>query len=283
MEFKLMHPAQEQDLSKMMIQFNNEQLKKEISEAVKKYQGIVYSEDKIAEAKADRAALNKFKDALEDRRKAIKREYMKPYEAFEAQIKELVALVDQPIALIDGQIKEFEEKQKQLKWEEISDFYAEVADKYKLRELVPLHTIWNGRWLNTTYKMKDIKTEIEETFKKVTNDLAVIKELKTEFELQVQDRYLQDLDLSSALKENTKLLEAKQKKEAYEASIRQKAVQAPPAEQNVIDVEYKPVAQEAEPVQQIDLRFWLTNSQKKLLKQFCLDNGIKYAAAPKSQ
>ena len=283
MEFKLMNPAQEQDLSKMMIQFNNEQLKKEISETVKKYQCIVYSEDKIAEAKADRAALNKFKDALEDRRKAIKREYMKPYEAFEAQIKELVALIDQPIALIDSQIKEFEEEQKQLKREEISDFYAEVADKYKLRDLVPLRTIWNDRWLNTTYKMKDIKTEIEETFKKVTNDLAVIKELKTEFELQVQDRYLQDLDLSSALKENTRLLEAKQKKEAYEASIRQKTVQAPPAEQKVIDVEYKPVAQEAEPVQQIDLRFWLTNSQKKLLKQFCLDNGIKYAAVPKSQ
>jgi hypothetical protein len=283
LEFKLMNPAQEQDLSKMMIQFNNEQLKKEISEAVKKYQGITYGEDKIAEAKADRAALNKFKEALEDRRKAVKKEYLKPYEAFEAQVKELVAFVDQPIAMIDSQIKEYEEGAKQLKREEISDYYVAVADKHKLRDLLPLRIIWNERWLNTTYKMKDIKAEIAATFEKVVNDLAVIKELKTEFELQVQDRYLQDLNLSAALKENTRLIEAKQRKEAYEASIKQGEAPAPPpaAQQTIIDVECKPVEQETELKQQIDLRFWLTTSQKQKLKQFCLDNGIRYAAVPK--
>ena len=37
---------------------------------------------------------------------------MKPYEEFEAKIKELSAIVNEPIALIDSQLKEYEMQKK---------------------------------------------------------------------------------------------------------------------------------------------------------------------------
>lgn len=64
------------------ITFNFDELKAEIGEALEKYKGLVYTDATIKDAKSDRAALNKFKDALETKRKEIKKRSMIPYEAF---------------------------------------------------------------------------------------------------------------------------------------------------------------------------------------------------------
>ena len=54
------------------ILFNYEELKAELTEKVQHYETLVYTDDQIKEAKADRAALNKLKKALSDER--IRRE-----------------------------------------------------------------------------------------------------------------------------------------------------------------------------------------------------------------
>ena len=64
------------------ITFNFDELKQEIGASLEKYKGLVYTDATIKDAKADRAALNKFRDALETKRKEIKKRSMIPYEAF---------------------------------------------------------------------------------------------------------------------------------------------------------------------------------------------------------
>ena len=54
------------------IVWNFDELKTELAEKVREYEITIYSEDQIKEAKADRAALNKLKKALNDER--IRRE-----------------------------------------------------------------------------------------------------------------------------------------------------------------------------------------------------------------
>lgn len=275
MEFKLMNPAKETDLSKMLIEFNNNELKKDIAQAVKKYEGITYTDDNIAEAKADRATLNKFKDALENKRKEIKKAYLVPYEKFEQQIKELVALVDKPILAIDTQVKEYENGLREQKKADIGAFYK--TNIHSLNELLPLEKLWNDRWLNVTYKMSDIEKEITETIAKVQDDLAVIINLGSEFEFQIRDVYLKTLDLSTALKEKTRLEEQKARLEAYEkAKEAQNNVASGP--RVVIDVpeeEIKTVPPEEEKLEVIDFRVYVTKTQKAALRQFFIDNKIK--------
>lgn len=83
------------------ITFNYEELKEEIAGKVSHYETLVYTDDQIKEAKADRADLNKFKKALNDERIRREREYMQPFQDFKDKIDEIIAIIDKPIMLID--------------------------------------------------------------------------------------------------------------------------------------------------------------------------------------
>ena len=95
-----------------VIKFNFDELKQEITDKVAMYNNLVYTEEQVKEAKTDRASLNKFVKALSDERIKIKKQCLQPYEEFEKRINELSAIVNEPISLIDKQVKEFEEKKK---------------------------------------------------------------------------------------------------------------------------------------------------------------------------
>ena len=107
MEFKLINPTSENGFIQA-IEFNFDELKTELSARLEKYENLTYTEDAIKTAKEDRSNLNKFKEAIDKRRKEIKKLCLKPYEEFEKRIKELVFLVDKPVMAIDTQIKNFE-------------------------------------------------------------------------------------------------------------------------------------------------------------------------------
>lgn len=106
-----------------VIEFNFEELKGEITAKAALYKNMVYTDETIKEAKADKATLNKFVMALEDKRKEVKKECLQPYETFEKQIKELVAIVNEPVELIDSQVKTYEEKLKAEKLEQIKAYW----------------------------------------------------------------------------------------------------------------------------------------------------------------
>lgn len=55
------------------INFNFEELKNEITTKSELYKNMVYTDDTIKTAKEDRASLNKFIKALEDKRKEVKK------------------------------------------------------------------------------------------------------------------------------------------------------------------------------------------------------------------
>lgn len=75
------------------ILFNYEELKAELTEKVQHYETLVYTDDQIKEAKADRATLNKLKKALSDERIRREREYMQPFNEFKSRINEILALL----------------------------------------------------------------------------------------------------------------------------------------------------------------------------------------------
>ena len=68
---------------------NFEEIKSYLAEQLASYRNLVYTEDNLKLAKADKAKLNKLKKALDERRKEIKKIYMEPYLILEGQIKEL--------------------------------------------------------------------------------------------------------------------------------------------------------------------------------------------------
>ena len=204
MEFKLINPASENGFIQA-IEFNFDELKTELSTRLEKYNNLTYTEETIKQAKDDRAGLNKLKEAIETRRKEIKNLCLKPYNDFEAKVKELTGLIDQPILAIDSQIKNFDNQRIEAKRVDITDFFnSAIGD---LKEILPLEKIFNPKWLNATYKMTNIQKEIVETIGKVNGNLSVIGDLKLNpnLALQVKDKYLQTLDFGLAMAEKTRL------------------------------------------------------------------------------
>lgn len=218
------------------ILFNFDELKKELETGLEKYQGLVVTEDGIKDAKSDRAKLNALYKAIDDKRKEIKKECMKPYDAFEKKTKVLLEMIGSTSGAIDSQIKAFDEMRREDKQKEIETFFVESVGE--LKDLLPFNRIYSAQWLNTTYSMKDIKTEITKVITKVTADLAVIDGLEGEFCVQCKDHYLRTLDLSGALAESKRLEENKKRLEEYEAKKKE--------EREAADLERRQNAQLAE-------------------------------------
>ena len=190
------------------IKFNYDELKAALVANLEKYKNLVYTAENVKEAKDDRATLNALKKSMNDEKIRIKKEFNKPYDDFETKIKELIELVDQPASEIDKQVKAFEEVEKVKKREVIDNIYAENIGEYA--KLIPLTKIYDSRWENKTYKETDITKEIQDVVKKADNDIKVIEDLQSEFEVTVKNYYFETLDLGQALVKNNELMKQKE-------------------------------------------------------------------------
>lgn len=267
-----------------VIEYNHEELKAELSKQLEKYNNIVVTEDCVKEFKADKANLNRLKTALEDKRKEIKKQCLQPYENFEKNIKELVALIEKPIQLIDSQLKEIDSKKKEQKINEIEKIYHENIGRFE--ELVPFEKIYNCKWLNSTYKLENIALEIQKIQSDLESGLQIIEGLDTDFKQEIKDKFFETLDISQALQENARLKELREKQKAIEIQKDKQELLAEKAEQKQIEqqkaeqtqIEQQQVVQEVkqEDLQILDFRVWVTPEQKRLLKDFLIKNNIKY-------
>ena len=202
MEFRLINPTEDGFLRR--IQWNKEELEAAVRAKIAGYENVVYTEENIKAAKNDRAELNKLIKAIEERRK--------PYAVFEAELKEITALINEPVALIDQQVKAFEEKQKEEKKAAIKATYDEnIGD---LAEVLPFEKIFDSRYLNQTYKLATAQKEIVNRIDTVKTDLETIDSLDSKYKLNAKDVYIKTLDLSKALAENKRLADLEEKLEA---------------------------------------------------------------------
>ena len=83
------------------VEFNFDELKEALLQKVSVYEQMVYTDEQISAAKADRANLNRLKKALNDERIKREREYMEPFSAFKAQVNEIISIIDRPVMVID--------------------------------------------------------------------------------------------------------------------------------------------------------------------------------------
>ena len=234
MEFEMRTDLQK--MSPKVIEYNYGELKEQLSKNLAKYNNLIVEEDGIKEAKADRAALNKLKETIENKRKEVKKQFLKPYENFETSVKEIVGMIQEPIQAIDEQIKVFEELKREKKRQTIKRYYLEIIGEFK--ELIPIEKVWNSKWLNATYRLDDIEKELKEVVLDVENSLQSIEELNTEFKEQVKDKFFQTLSIQKALQENTRLKEqARKQKELEQKQAERKKAEAELAIQRKAELE----------------------------------------------
>lgn len=257
------------------ISFNFEEIKSELAGKLQVYQNMVVTESGIREAKADRANLNKFKSALADSRKAVKAQWNQPLSDFEGKMKELERMVDEPIGAIDRQVKAYDEAKKQDKRQQIERFFeGAVGD---LEEVLPLSKIWNDRWLNATYPMKDIEKEIVERIRKTHSDIGIIVAMQLPCCDQMLSTYLETLDMSRAMEEKHKYEQAqKAKAQAKQAEPAPSSPAEQPVAEAVVNTPQEAAGEAIPELRVLDFRVWVTPEQMQALKAFLVQNHIRY-------
>lgn len=266
MEFKIttfQRPAE--------ITFNYEELERELAAKTQEYASIVYSEDQMKEAKADRALLRKLKDAIDSERKRVKTEYMEPFTDFENKTKRLMALIDEPINAIDGQVKAQEEKKKAEKKSAIESFFNGLENR---PEWLDFDRIFDEKWLNVTVSMPVIHDTITTRIRLIRQDLNTLSTMPFAFE--ATEAYKTSLDLNSAIAEGQRL-EAiqKAKEEAQRKAEEEKAAAEQPKEEPKVEEPVSvPQAQVEEKKGTYALAFQIEPSKLPMVKQFFRENGI---------
>lgn len=210
MEIRLVNPTEDGFLQR--IDWNKAELEENVRSIVAAYQGLVYTEDTVSDAKNDRATLRKLLNEIEDRRKLVKKKCMEPYEVFESDLKDVTALIKEQISIIDGQVKEYENSVKEEKKARLQDVYAEAIGE--LAEVLPFERVFEAQYLNVSFKESKAATEIREKVQRVKSDLAAIDALDSKYKLNAKDVYVRTLDMSKAMAENARLIKFEEQMEA---------------------------------------------------------------------
>ena len=262
-----------------VIGFNFEELKAELTARLDYYNSLVVTEDTIKEGKAERAKLSKLREAVEAKRKEVKRDYMAPYTDFERKVKELVAIIDAPIAAIDGQLKAFDDLRREEKRAEIQETYAAIVPA-EMQTIIPLERIFDPKWLIATVKTKAVEAELTAMVQQTEDDLQVLDMVEPEFAAAVRARYMETLSIGTALRYKQTLVAAseaaKRRAEAMAAPVEAPAQMPEPAQEAPAAPAEPELAEEPVKLYRLRLEFRLTQDQATTLKHFLEANNIDY-------
>lgn len=176
---------------------NFEEVEAYIKERLKEYDGAIFTEESKGYAKKELAKLRAEKKELNDNLRDAKKKYMAPWDTFEPKVKELINLFDEPITLIDGQVKAFEEDRISQKKALIEAIYAELVGD--LSDVIPLARIYNPKWENATVKEKAIREEVVAQATAARVALDTIRGMRSDAESKALEVYKQTLSLPEAI------------------------------------------------------------------------------------
>ncbi len=298
MELKIYSPQDAGFVQK--IEWNFDELKAEITAASQEYATSVYTDDAMKKAKADRAKLRKFADAMTGKRTDIRKQLLKPDELFGEQIKELTGIIEKAITNIDDQVKGYEERLRKEKTDKVREFYDENIND--LERYLPFEAVFKPQYANSSTTMKSIKEEILELIQRVAEGIAILNEVDSPYAGEMKEVFLRTYNIGDAMAERNRLEIAEQKRKEYAAEQERRKAEREAAVKKQASAVINagrttaagsPVNQEAhasklkesevEQTYTLDFRVEATKEQLDKLKLFLVENHIKFGQVPKGE
>ncbi len=251
----------ENELGKLAI--NYDQLKKQLDRSLKIYDTFEVTEDNIPISKTERANLNKLVKVIDDKRKELKKEFLKPYELVEKQCNELKGMIDGVVGKIDTGIKSFENKVKEEKYNEIKKYY----DSFDW-QLVPFGELFEDRYLNSGVKTSEWQKSVSDKIMAINQDLSLVNNFDVEDRELLKAYYLDTLNLALA-------------KEKYDRNMASRArfveskVETPQVVEPV-KVEEPIIPKADEPLYELKFKVTVTETQLNKLNDFLEYNNIEF-------
>jgi len=227
-----------------------------VQAAMDPFQHINVTSGTVGDAKLTRAELNKLADAIDEKRKEIKRAYLAPLDAFETKVKDLIQPIRLASSSIDTQVKDFETQEKESKRIDIQAYYQSKncpAD---------LNKIWKASWLNATVSEKQWKADVDAIVDKITTDLALLQLSGLDDQTLLSNLYLETLDAKIAL-------------QRYEQLTMPKVEPAKPIIAKPEPI-FEPIEKAEEPLSVFNFQFFTTKTKMNDLLRWCDANKVSW-------
>ncbi len=259
------------EYSPASITANFDALEARVRKLVEGYEGLEYDMAKaenVRQAKRDRAYLNGIAKEIDERRKAVKREYTRPLDAFTERCNEIVSIAKQASDGIKAQLDEAEEARKAEAYARLREHYEEYAGL--LAPVVPYERLHEPQWTNKTFGEVKAFEALEAKVSKLAGDWETLKhQFEGEpFYPDAERELFASLDLGAALNAAKRAAEESARiaelREAMEPEPEPEPVPAPCPMPD-------PAAQGAPCVMVIDSA---TTEQMKEIGRFCGTLGV---------
>ena len=235
---------EEQDASSLtvaykpsVIEANFDALEAHVRKTVEAYDGATYDltkKENIAEAKHDRSYLNGLKKEIDERRKAVKREYSKPLDAFEKRCKQITAIIDEAADNIKAQLDQAEEERKARAYAKLQEHYEEFAGL--LAPVVPYERFHEPQWLNKTFGEVKAFKALETKVERLAQDWETLKaQFQGEpFYDEAERELFATLDLGAAITAAHKAEEERRRIAELKAAMEPEPVEEPEPEPEAV-------------------------------------------------
>lgn len=193
------------------------------------YKGIVLTDETMKQGKEDRAYLNKQAKFLNDKKIEVKNIYMRPYVDFETKLVAIKSKIESVSRDIDVQIKDYEQRQANIKLEECRKAWSEIS-----ADIVPYESIANPKWQNASTSLKSIREEMEAKLTDINQGLSLIdlQDFPEAIKEDVVKRFKSTMNVMTAIesgKATQKLMEEqKAREEAKRLEAEVKPVEVAP-------------------------------------------------------
>lgn len=250
------------------------------------------TESDIASMKSNCASLRSGKKTIEEERKRIKKEYLKPLDEFEAKVKPITVEIDKAIDMYKSKLDEYEVIRCDKKRNEITEWWNAHRNPMMKPDI---SLVWDERYLNKTGIGQTWQEDLQSKIDKIDADLSVIGSMNSNIDQLnfVSARYSEHLDLSRAISEWNEHVEALRRTEELRAraeaerQAREKAVSDRLERDNhkneqVIEIEENVrQAKQDESQEESNATYWAefriydaTLDQMKALTAFIQQNGL---------
>ena len=174
------------------------------------------TESDIASMKSNCASLRSGKKTIEEERKRIKKEYLKPLDEFEAKVKPITVEIDKAIDMYKSKLDEYEAIRCETKRKEITEWWNAHRNPMMKPDI---SLVWDDRYLNKTGIGESWQKDLQSKIEKIDADLSVIGSMNSNMDQLnfVSARYSEHLDLSRAISEWNEHVEALRRTEELRA------------------------------------------------------------------
>lgn len=257
------------------------EVKAEVTAKVEQALSLVCTEDTVKDVKKVRSELNKELKDYEERRKAVKKAIMTPYEQFETVYKDCISdTYKKADTELKGKIDSVENELKEQKKTEVKGYF----DEYLTATGIDFVTFENAH-INVTLSasMKSLKEQAKAFIDKIVDDLNLIN--TQEHKDDILYEYKASLNVSAAITTVTnryKAIEAakarEEERKAREQAEAEAAANVESVVESVVPPTVEPIAPPVEENKTYTLKFTVrgTMPQLKALKEFLNNGGYDY-------